>query len=1065
MALAWAGFGDPKRAPPELVTVLGETRIRLLDVPSWPVFSPDGKLLAVGVGNQVMLFDVATGQYLRSFVGHAGRCGVYFHPGGRMLASTGDDRTIKFWDVDTGREIRTLCGHTDAPQSLAFSPDGQTLASAGKDASVRLWRVDTGEPLRVIRSPCTVWTLAFQPAGTLLAAGGDDGAVRIWDAADGAFKYEGRRGQPGRTQVAFRPDGKALASGNGSEVIVHDAVTFRELNTILAPADGLLAFAPDGRSLLTGRHYQAAGVVPAVRRWELDTGKELPAYTLPDEQGWVHYVLSPDGKTLAAASYDQRVMRLYDAATGRPRFPAAPGHTSAAVGVVFSPDGTTVASCGGDGNVILWDAATSKKRLMLAGRRRAVDVAFSPDGKVLATGGADGKVFLWDAALGRLLNTLIGPEGAVDQIAFSPDGLLLAAASWDKAVYLWDAAGGRRLKTLRGHANPVHALAFSPDGRTLASGDQGGELKLWDAASGQETLGRTFPAPIGRAAFLEDGKILAITQWTNGSVALLSGDSGAWLRTLTTPSLDETLGISARAGGRMLAVTGRDGAVRLWDLTADPPAGQVWRLPPYTTVASVAFSPEGRYLAAAGADGVVRILRAPEHVRPDPPPPAVPFRLLLNGLAGKHSLDATAFPPPWRKEGVFAAVNGPGEATFPSVPATRYVLDVELEVPRLNGGALHLQTGDLDISLESGDRQETVRCHLNYRYAGVQWFAGQRSFGLGELLRLKLVATGMRAFLLCDNVPILSSDYKPMDLAFRIRAEGGAAATVYRCSCRPLEDDDLRGLGWPLAPAGPILDPAGAARRLKALTAGLDDKPAEGKRFASGAGAMAWVAPGEFGLGSDGPGAPACAPKHPVRLTKGFWIGQYLVTQGEWAALMPANPSRFQGSPYLPVDAVRWEDAMRYCRLLTDSEKAAGRVPEGYEYRLPTEAEWEYAGRAGTAEDAAAAADLNWYDLTSTQQSHEVGGMPPNRWGLYDMQGNVRQWCLDAWYTYPKPGAGAVDNPVHFGDPAKDEFVIRGGAWWSPKPPNAIFRRDMITSDKAVGVGFRVVLGPVLRRD
>ena len=211
---------------------------------------------------------------------------------------------------------------------------------------------------------------------------------------------------------------------------LQDAVTFREQNTILAPANGLLAFAPDGRSLLTGRHYQAAGVVPAVKRWGLDTGKELPALKLADEQGWVHYCLSPDGKTLAAASYDQRVMRLYDAATGRPSFPAAPGHTSAVVGVAFSPDGKTLASCGGDGTVKLWDAATGKKRLTLAGhRRRAVDVAFSPDGKVLATGGADEKVILWDAARGRLLNTLVGPRGRLNKLLSA-----LTAGCWPPPV-------------------------------------------------------------------------------------------------------------------------------------------------------------------------------------------------------------------------------------------------------------------------------------------------------------------------------------------------------------------------------------------------------------------------------------------------------------------------------------------------------------------------------------------------------------------------------------------------------------------------------------------------------
>ena len=683
-------------------------------------------------GSQVMLFDADTGQYLRTLVGHTGRVGeVAFSPDGQLLAAGGDDHTIKLWDVATAREIRTLCGHAGTVDTLAFSPDGQTLASGGKDHTVRLWQVATGEQRRVIQSPSNFWRLAFHPKGRLLAGGGDDGAVHVWDAADGTPRFEDRHAHPGDAKVAFSPDGKTLAAGNNAEVKIYDADTFKQLNTIPTGAGGLLAFVPDGRSLLTGLSYYAPGSVPTVKRWETDTGKELPALILPDEQGWVHYRLSPDGKTLAAASYDQRILRLYDASTGLPRFPAAPGHASVVGGVAFSPDGTALASCGSDGNDILWDAATGKKRLTLTGRRgRAVDVAFSPDGKAMASGSVDGKVFLWDAARGRFLNTLVGPEGLVDQIAFSPDGRLLAAASWDKAVYLWDAAGGRPLKTLRGHANPVHALAFSPDGRTLASGDRGGELKLWDAASGQEKLSRTFPAPIGRAAFLEDGKTLAITQSTNGSVALLSGDSGAWLRTLTTPGPAETDMLAARADSRMLAVTGRDGAVRLWDLTADPPAGRMWRLPPpYMPMWGVAFSPEGRYLAAAGEDGVVWILRAPEQVRPEPPPPpAVPFRLDMNGLAGKQSLDATAFPPSWRKEGVFAAVNCPGEATFPSVPATSYLIDLELETPRPNGGGLHLQTGDLDIGLEGGDRQEAVRCRLNYRYVGVQWFAGERNF-------------------------------------------------------------------------------------------------------------------------------------------------------------------------------------------------------------------------------------------------------------------------------------------------------------------------------------------------
>ena len=106
---------------------------------------------------------------------------------------------------------------------------------------------------------------------------------------------------------------------------------------------------------------------------------------------------------------------------------------------------------------------------------------------------------------------------------------------------------------------------------------------------------------------------------------------------------------------------------------------------------------------------------------------------------------------------------------------------------------------------------------------------------------------------------------------------------------------------------------------------------------------MAWIPPGEFEMGSRDPKDEG---RHRVRLTKGYWMAQIEVTQREYNKVTGANPSRFAGSPYLPVDWVAWDQAAAYCRKLTDLEREAGRLPAGYEYRLPTEAEWEYACRA-----------------------------------------------------------------------------------------------------------------------
>jgi formylglycine-generating enzyme required for sulfatase activity len=439
----------------------------------------------------------------------------------------------------------------------------------------------------------------------------------------------------------------------------------------------------------------------------------------------------------------------------------------------------------------------------------------------------------------------------------------------------------------------------------------------------------------------------------------------------------------------------------------------------------------------------------------------------LNALAGMQSMDATSFPPSWRREGVFAEVKGPGEATFPAVAANRYVCEADVRMLRTKDGALRIQTGEAEICLEGPDQEEMVRCRLLTWRSGIGYFVGECRFGLRERVHFKLLVADGRACLLLDGVPRLEINNQPVDLALHIVSEGQSTSTVYRCSCRPVEDDDLRAVNWPLPPARLALDPKAAAKRLQERTAGLDNKPAEGKRFLAGAvsSPLTWIAPGEFDLGSRDPKAPEGTRKHRVRLTKGFWMGQYEVTQGEWAKLMPTNPSRFQGSPSLPVDSVRWEDAMRFCKELTGREKAAARLPEGYEYRLPTEAEWEYAGRAGSDEEFSVSPAQIWCLETSTQQPHEVGAFPPNAWGLYDMQGDVREWCHDAWYSYPKPEAGTVENPVHPGNPAKDEFVVRGGAWWMSRDKCGISARDRNLSTAVGHGGFRIVLGPAIRGD
>ncbi len=222
---------------------------------------------------------------------------------------------------------------------------------------------------------------------------------------------------------------------------------------------------------------------------------------------------------------------------------------------------------------------------------------------------------------------------------------------------------------------------------------------------------------------------------------------------------------------------------------------------------------------------------------------------------------------------------------------------------------------------------------------------------------------------------------------------------------------------------------------------------------------LVWIAPGEFLLGS-----PADensrgldeGPQTRVTVTRGFWLGRTEVTQAQWRAVMSTNPSRFHGDA-LPVEQVSWNEAAEFCRRITERERAEGRLPAGYVYALPTEAQWEYAAKAGAGGAFAGKVDgLAWHDQNSGPTTHPVATKEPNALGLHDMLGNVWEWCAD-WYA-PYPGGATAD---HAGPPHGTAKASRGGSWWAgprgARPANRY--RDMPQNGND-DLGFRLALVP-----
>jgi formylglycine-generating enzyme required for sulfatase activity len=234
--------------------------------------------------------------------------------------------------------------------------------------------------------------------------------------------------------------------------------------------------------------------------------------------------------------------------------------------------------------------------------------------------------------------------------------------------------------------------------------------------------------------------------------------------------------------------------------------------------------------------------------------------------------------------------------------------------------------------------------------------------------------------------------------------------------------------------------------------------------------ALQWVPAGSFVMGSPirEKGRFPNEDQVHVTLTQGFWIGKYEVTQSQWQAMMRTSPwhglHNVKEGKDFPATFVSWDDAVEFCRTLTKAEREAGRLPPGWEYTLPTEAQWEYACRAGTTtrfsfgDDEARLAKYAWYEANAKRvqetHAHRVGQKEPNAWGLCDMHGNVLEWCLDEDHSPPQTDFQRAQYAAH-GQPR----VMVGGSWmFEAESCRSAFHSANWASNRCAYLGFRVVL-------
>jgi WD40 repeat protein len=443
-----------------------------------------------------------------------------FDPTGGLIATGGEDHTVRLWDAVTGQALTPPLKHEGPVVSLVFSPDGQHLLSASRDGTARVWDVETGlpahPPLTHDGPVCNAW---FTRDARQVITGSEDGAVRLWDLSPRAPT---ERVLLARGQVRcarFSPDGRWIVLGDSAGTVeLRDALTGEPAAPPMNHSSALkvIKFTLDGRRLLTYCDDES------VRVWDLT---QSPSKLLWQSGSFVPDI-STDGKRVAVPHLE-RIGRICDGETGEPLTPnlcewltnsamgtsssahfsrdnrwlgfadeygrvsiwdpttLRPGpqflaHAAYVNGIWFSPDSRVFATVSDDNTARIWDTTTGAARSQLLRHVAPVrTAAFSPDGHLLVTGSDDGTARLWASPSGQPLGQPLVHSGAIKEVCFSADGSRVGTASSDGTARAWDARTGEAMSPPLVHAGRVRTVEFSPDGRWLLTAGDDQTARLW----------------------------------------------------------------------------------------------------------------------------------------------------------------------------------------------------------------------------------------------------------------------------------------------------------------------------------------------------------------------------------------------------------------------------------------------------------------------------------------------------------------------------------------------------------------------------------------------------------
>ncbi len=461
-------------------------------------FSPDGTTLITStVRDSIILWNLRTGENKSIPIGHTSYLNTLgFSPDGEIIVCRGNKgNTVALWNTATGKQITDLSGNKNVVNSVAYSPDGETIASSCSEM-ICIWDAKTKQQITTLpRNGTRFNEVEYTPDGKTLAVVRTNGEIQLFDVKTGQLIHTLIQPQTIFTMLPS-PDGKMIATGALSDIILWDLHTRKPKTYLIGDTDFTTPalFSQNGKNLIGISRSEDQTKLDS---WDISTEKRQETFS-QNVKDVSSSELSTDGKTLAI-NLREKGIQLWDITTGKLKKTLST-QTGEFGTMVFSPDNNHFVTRDNQSTIELWDAVTGEHKVVLTQHSGGTkELVYSKDGKMLASC-TDHEARLWDMQTESQLPTTFSTSGLMpgfNALALSPDGAILASGSYDAKIRIWNTKTGRLMDTLIGHTGVIEELVFLPQqinelkenneinisiprGTTLASRSRDGTVLLWE---------------------------------------------------------------------------------------------------------------------------------------------------------------------------------------------------------------------------------------------------------------------------------------------------------------------------------------------------------------------------------------------------------------------------------------------------------------------------------------------------------------------------------------------------------------------------------------------------------